>query len=78
MLLKLKDHERPAFIAVMKRGEASATTIALDVGIARARASVLLNEFVRLGLLERRRVQKEIIFSVKGKRNGVANDDQNC
>ena len=67
-LLQLPDHLRRTYLTVASRGECDAKMVSNLTGRSRAIESNYLNQLVRMGWLNKRRVSKTIHFrSVSGK-----------
>ena len=64
-LFSLKNHQRETLLALASLGEASAESVALSAGKARANTSLILNQLERQGYLERFRKGREVVFRIK-------------
>jgi predicted transcriptional regulator len=55
IMLRLKDHERKSYRALMEIGEGTATDVSVKTGRRRAAESSVLNHLARMGYLNKRR-----------------------
>ena len=61
-LMCLPDHLRRTFLVVASRGECSAVVVAGVSGRCRSVESCYLNQLVRMGWLDKRRVSRTLLF----------------
>lgn len=64
-LMSLSDHLRKSAMVMVKLGEGTASSVSKETGRVRAVESDYLNQLVTMGYLRKRRVSKDIVFSVE-------------
>ena len=62
-IANLPDHLRQTYIAVLRRGECTATEVSNETGRCRSVESNYLNQLLRMGKLNKRNASKECLFS---------------
>ncbi len=63
-LIALPDHLRKTFVVVANKGECDAAQVSNHTGRCRAIESNYLNQLLRMGWLNKRRISKEVHFRI--------------
>ena len=63
-LLSLPDHLRRTAVVIARLGEGTAAVVSRETGRVRAAESDYLNQLVAMGYLRKKRVDRDIVFSI--------------